>query len=340
MDLVANDPFPARTASTGHPRHRMAELPDLPAACPQRALIGEMAAAAAGRTIMRASTPAALPRWSAASPGGEKEPIGGAAPPAARLGARRHRRQPPAAYVDGQRFKFSRPPPAPRRHRDAELEWVRCRSARRRRRHRPRPADIPAANALVGVTVADGGTTCCQHVAPSVDLAALCCLAAANSFTAATGRRKAATGDLLTIRSTDAGAAAMGIKLDRNSASPAAADVLGDLQIAGRRRRRRASSSPSCAASCATPPPPRPGEFQILQLLAGSLTTALAIPQWPGGRRRHGGFQGTGTLNAAGFYRDGAALPFQRWPRPASSSPRAACRHPDARAWPWCRCWW
>ena len=49
-----------------------------------------------------------------------------------------------------------------------------------------------------------------------------------------------------------------------------------------------------------------------MQLLAGSLTTALSIRNGLLLGAATGGFQGTGTLNAAGFTATVPALPIQR----------------------------
>ena len=56
---------------------------------------------------------------------------------------------------------------------------------------------------------------------------------------------------------------------------------------------------------------------QPAALLAGSLTTALAIRNGLVVGGATGGFQGTGTVNGAGFYRNGAALPVPIVTRPA-----------------------
>ena len=179
---------------------------------------------------------------------------------------------PPTAYQDGQRFNFLAVAAStgattlkvnglaalPIRRRAAAPPWrpptslpparAGGRDGRRRRHHR--------AHQQRGA----GGRP-----------AALCCKAAANSFTEPQTVEKAATGDPLTIRSTDAGAAAMGIKLDRNSASPAAADSPGDVQIAGRDDAATARVFSILRGILPTPPPPRPrASSRILQLLAGS----------------------------------------------------------------------
>lgn len=323
MDLVANDPFPAETAEAAFDRNtilaiQMAELIQTCLRLPRsEALVGEMAAAAArANKYLGFDTSGAATLVSSQPLGpGEKEAYwwGGQAGGTAAAQTITVI-DPPTAYQDGQRFNFL----AVAASTGATTLKVNGLAALPIRKAGGgtalAAADIPAAGALVAVTVADGGTTVrINNVVPAVDLAAYAAKAAANSFTEPQTVEKAATGDLLTIRSTDAGAAAMGIKLDRNSASPAAADSLGDVQIAGRDDAATARvfsilrgilRDPAAATA--------EGEFQILQLLAGSLTTALAIRNGLVVGGATGGFQGTGTVNGAGFYRNGAALPVQR----------------------------
>ena len=323
MDLVANDPFPAETAEAAFDRNtilaiQMAELIQTCLRLPRsEALVGEMAAAAIRANKYFGFDNSGAPTLITGQPAGpgltEAYWWGGSAGGTASAHVVTVS-SPPSAYADGQRFYY-RSPAASTGATTVNFNGLGALPIRKGDGTTALSSgDIPAAGALVGVIVAGGGTIALlSNITPSVDLSTYAGLAVANTFAEPQTIAKAATGDLLTVRSTDAGAGAMGIKLDRNSASPAAADVLGDLQIAGRDDAAAArvfaiirSILRDPAAATAE------GELQIMQLLAGSLTTALSIRNGLLLGAATGGFQGTGTLNAAGFYRDGAALPFQR----------------------------
>lgn len=323
MDLVANDPFPAETAEAAFDRNtilaiQMAELIQTCLRLPRsEALITELAAAAIRANKFFGFDNTGAPTLITGQPAGpgltEAYWWGGTATGSASAHVVTVS-SPPSAYADGQRFYY-RAPAASTGAATVNFNGLGALPIRKGDGTTALSAgDIPAANALVGVIVAGGGTLALlSNIAPSVDLSTYAGLAAANTFTAAQLVQLATTGDLLTIRSTDAGAGAMGIKLDRNSASPAAADTLGDLQIAGRDDAATARvfsilrgilRDPAAATA--------EGELQVMQLLAGSLTTALAIRNGLVIGGASGGFQGTGTINGTGFYRNGAALPIQR----------------------------
>lgn len=323
MDLVANDPFPAETAEAAFDRNtilaiQMAELIQTCLRLPRsEALITELAAAAIRANKFFGFDNTGAPTLITGQPAGpgltEAYWWGGTATGSASAHVVTVS-SPPSAYADGQRLYY-RAPAASTGAATVNFNGLGALPIRKGDGTTALSAgDIPAANALVGVIVAGGGTLALlSNIAPSVDLSTYAGLAAANTFTAAQLVQLATTGDLLTIRSTDAGAGAMGIKLDRNSASPAAADTLGDLQIAGRDDAATARvfsilrgilRDPAAATA--------EGELQVMQLLAGSLTTALAIRNGLVIGGASGGFQGTGTINGTGFYRNGAALPIQR----------------------------
>lgn len=135
----------------------------------------------------------------------------------------------------------------------------------------------------------------------------------ANTFTAAQTISITTAAAALTVRSTEGGAGAASLSLDRNSSSPANNDALFDLAWTGRDNaagnrtfaRLQALIRTVTAASAE-------GELQAAILLAGTLTTALAIRNGLVIGAATGGFQGTGTANATGFFLNGTALPVQR----------------------------
>ena len=323
MDLVANDPFPAETAEAAFDRNtilaiQMAELIQTCLRLPRsEALVGEMAAAAIRANKFFGFDNTGAPTLITGQPAGpgltEAYWWGGTATGSASAHVVTVS-SPPSAYADGQRFYY-RAPAASTGAATVNFNGLGALPIRKGDGTTALSAgDIPAANALVGVIIAGGGTLALlSNITPSVDLSTYAGLAVANTFAEPQLVQKAATGDLLTVRSTDGGAGAMGIKLDRNSASPAAADNLGDLQIAGRDDAASARvfsiirgilRDPAAATA--------EGELQVMQLLAGSLTTALAIRNGLVVGGASGGFQGDGTVNGTGFYRNGTALPLQR----------------------------
>lgn len=111
------------------------------------------------------------------------------------------------------------------------------------------------------------------------------------------------------MRSTDAGAGTFGLRLDRASASPAAADILADIEMAGRDT-LAATRAYAILRSVLRDPVSASieAELQILVALAGAGTLALAIRNGLLVGGATGGFQGTGTINAAGYFVNGAQV--------------------------------
>lgn len=323
MDLVANDPFPAETAEAAFDRNtilaiQMAELIQTCLRLPRsEALITELAAAAIRANKFFGFDNTGAPTLITGQPAGpgttEAYWWGGTATGSASAHVVTVS-SPPSAYADGQRFYY-RAPAASTGAATVNFNGLGALPIRKGDGTTALSAgDIPAANALVGVIVAGGGTLALlSNIAPSVDLSTYAGLAVANTFTAAQLVQLAATGPLLTVRSTDAGAGSAGLRIDRGSASPAASDIVADLEFAGRDDAaatrvlgilRTILRDPASATVEA--------EMQLLVALAGGGVTALAIRNGLLLGAATGGFQGTGTINGTGFYRNGAALPIQR----------------------------
>lgn len=120
-----------------------------------------------------------------------------------------------------------------------------------------------------------------------------------------------AAGTLLTVTSTDAGAA-LGPAIDvyRNSASPAASDILGYVSYSGNNSSAAKKTyydhfvvllDPTAGSEDA--------RVDFRTIIAGAMTTTYSLSQgiFMGGVT--GGDKGAGTINATGYYLNGTALP-------------------------------
>lgn len=319
LDYVENDPFPAETHEAGLDRAtilaiQLAELLQTCLRLPRsEALIGELAGAAlrANKYLGFDNTGAAtLVTGQPAGPGlTEAYWWGGSAGGTASAHVVTVS-SPPSAYADGQRFYY-RAPAASTGATTTTISGIGDIPIRKGGGATELSAgDIPAANALVGIIIAGGGTIgLLSNVIPSVDLSAYAALAAANSFSEPQAIAKALAGTLLTLRSTDAGALAANMWLQRQSASPAANDALFDLSFVGRDDAPADRTYGRLSALLRDPvAATAEGELQALVLLAGSLTAALSIRNGLLVGAASGGFQGTGTVNAGAFYRNGQAI--------------------------------
>lgn len=214
----------------------------------------------------------------------------------------------PAAYEDGQRFVFL----AVAANTAAATLDVNALGAVPIRKGDGTTAlgagDIPAADAAVSV-VYEGGTFRLLNVPTSApDLSDYARKDQANTFTEPQTVSKNAAGDLMVVQSTDGGAAAATLRLRRASASPANDDELMALTLAGRDNAatertyaRILSLIRNVAAASAE------GELVLSVLLAGALNDALRIRNGLLLAGATGGFQGAGTINATGYFINGAA---------------------------------
>lgn len=219
---------------------------------------------------------------------------------------------PPAAYSSGQRFNFL----AVAANTGATTLNVNGLGAVPVRKGDGSTAltagDITGAGAAVSVVYESGGGGRFRllNVGTSApDLSAYARKDQAQTFTEPQTIAKNATGDLLTVTSTDAGATAGALRLRRQSSSPAANDELMDLIFGGRddaaadrsyARLRTLLRNPAAASA--------EGELALSVLLAGALVDALRLRNGVVVGGASGGFQGTGTVNASGYYRDGVAF--------------------------------
>ncbi|MCU0986708.1 MAG: hypothetical protein MUC89_17515 [Acetobacteraceae bacterium] len=227
----------------------------------------------------------------------------------------------PAAYANGQRFIFL----AQGANTGAATLAVNALGARPITKGNGTVAlaagDIPAAGAVISVVyeTGGGGRFRLLNVPTSApDLTAFARRDTAQTFTANQTIAATAAGTLLELRSTDDGAAAAGLLLHRQSPTPAANDELMDITIAGRDDASTFRSfavlrgllrNPAAAVA--------EGELVALVRLAGALTQALAIRNGLVLGGATGGFQGTGTINATGYFINGtAAAQVLRWQSP------------------------
>jgi hypothetical protein len=221
---------------------------------------------------------------------------------------------PPSAYADGQRFTWL----APAANTGAATVNINGLGAIAIRKGDGTTAlsasDIPAAGAPVSVVIAGGGTVArLLNITSSVDLSAYAALAGTTPFSAAQVVATPAAAPVLTVRSTNSGASAASLDLDRNSPSPADDDSTFDLQFKGRddtavertlSRLRNVLRDATAATA--------EGELQLAVLIAGVLTDALKLRNGLVVGGATGGFQGTGSVNATALFKNGAALPVQR----------------------------
>ena len=323
MDLVANDPFPAETAEAAFDRNtilaiQMAELIQTCLRLPRsEALVGEMAAAAArankylgfdtsGAATLVSSQPAGPGTTEAYWWGGTA--TGSASAHVVTVSS------PPSAYADGQRFYY-RAPAASTGATTVNINGLGALPIRKGDGTTALSAgDIPAANALVGIIVASGGTLALlSNIAPSVDLSTYAAKAAANTFTAAQTVQIAAAAAGLAVVSTDGGNTPASVVMDRASTSPAANDMLFDLIWRGRDDLAAARAFGFIRSIIRQPAAATiEGELQAYVALAGAGVNALQIRNGLNVGAASGGFQGTGTINATGYYLNGAAQPMQR----------------------------
>jgi hypothetical protein len=124
-------------------------------------------------------------------------------------------------------------------------------------------------------------------------------LAVANTFTADQ-----------TIRSTDAGATiGPRIILDRNSASPAASDLLGAVVFSGRNDAAETVNYGRIYGHLVDPADAtEDGRLNIQTMVAGTITTNVVVQSGVYVGSATGGDKGAGTLNAVSLYEDGTAL--------------------------------
>lgn len=114
----------------------------------------------------------------------------------------------------------------------------------------------------------------------------------------------------VTETSTDAGAAAAPVHiLDRNSASPAASDVLGAISFKGRDSGAGTDVYAQAQASIVDPTAAsEDGSFEIQTVVAGTLATRFYVRNGIVVGSATGGDQGAGTLNATALYINGVAV--------------------------------
>jgi len=115
-----------------------------------------------------------------------------------------------------------------------------------------------------------------------------------------------------TVQSTDAGAGeGPSLVLDRNSASPAASDLLGALRFDARSSTAVTRAAAKIVGELLDATNASEDARLLLQtIVAGTLATRLAIGQGLVVGAATGGDQGAGTINATEFYRNGSALLF------------------------------
>lgn len=113
-----------------------------------------------------------------------------------------------------------------------------------------------------------------------------------------------------TFTSTDAGAAAAPVEtLDRNSASPAAADVLGSWVASGRNSAAATKTYASAQAEIIdATSTSEDGIWNWQTIIAGTLASRLKLGAGLYTTGVTGGDQGVGTINAAGIYVAGVAV--------------------------------
>jgi len=115
---------------------------------------------------------------------------------------------------------------------------------------------------------------------------------------------------LLKLESTEAGAVGgPQLDLDRNSASPAANDVAGIIRFLGRDSGGNATTYGNINATVLDPTDGSEDGRLILQVpVAGAQTSAVSIANGMIVGAPTGSYQGTGTVNATDYYRNGTAL--------------------------------
>lgn len=159
----------------------------------------------------------------------------------------------------------------------------------------PTGANITTAAGDRALYWADGTTTYCAIYMPAAGYAGL----GANTFTGTQ-----------TIESTDAGAS-VGPVLDlyRNSASPAASDLLGEILFNGKDDAGNKTSYADIIARIDDPAnTSEDGRLIFRTIVAGTFTNQLNMTAGLFANSATGGAQGTGTINMVGVYKDGAAI--------------------------------
>ncbi|WP_164763832.1 MULTISPECIES: hypothetical protein [unclassified Mesorhizobium] len=123
-----------------------------------------------------------------------------------------------------------------------------------------------------------------------------------------------AAGPLLTISTTDAGAGTgPNIDLYRNSASPAAADLISQILFSGQDSGANKTSYAEITAAIVDPTNgSEDGRFYIATNIAGVYAVRLYFGAGIYTANATGGDKGVDTVNAKGYYVDGAQIPFSK----------------------------
>jgi hypothetical protein len=145
------------------------------------------------------------------------------------------------------------------------------------------------------------------HLWSPLNLSGVALLASANTFTAAQAITTATTGALLSLQSTEAGAVG-GPNVDfyRNSATPAANDVLGGFTFNGEDSAGNTTEYANVTSVIVDPTDTtEDGRLRFVTMAAGSSAARFNVEAGMYGVGATGGDKGAGTVNALGVYVNG-----------------------------------